>query len=127
MQSGSVVIDLHLVEHVDMRFAGEFGRGDLVKRFADVFAGIGAEEAHTAVNAAILQQLSQGFIVTLLAIVGLVVKEFQSGAADNFHGGLNQWRNHLFVGGLAAYSFRGNVVNVRNAVIRNGHFVGGEA
>ena len=55
MEAGCVVVDLHLVEHVDVGFACEFGRGDFIKRFADVFAGVGTEEAYAAIDATILQ------------------------------------------------------------------------
>lgn len=73
MQSRCIVVDLHFVEHVDVGFAGELGGGNFVQWFADVVASFRVEDAYLAVDAAILQQFAQGFVVTLLGVVEVAV------------------------------------------------------
>ena len=124
MEARCVVVDLHFVEHVDVGFAGEFGGGHFVEGFALVVAGFGVEDVHMAVDAAEFQQMAQGFVVSLPAVVGVSVHQLQLGAADDFHRGFNQRRHNLLVGGLLAHGFGRDVVDVRDAVVGNGNLVG---
>lgn len=107
-----------------MSFTGELGGSHFVEGFALVVAGFGVEDAHLAVNAAEFQQVAQRFVISLSAVVGVGVHQFQLGAADDFHRGFNQGRHNFFVGGLFAHGFGRDVVNVGDAVVGNGNLVG---
>lgn len=51
MQACGVVIDLHFVEHVDMRLTGQLRSGDLVEWLVDVITRLLAEKAYLARDA----------------------------------------------------------------------------
>ena len=100
MQARGVIVDLHLVKHVDMRLAGEFRGGDIAERLVDVIPHLGRIEAHGARDATETEQLAQGFVVALLAIILVLAHTWQSRPVDNLHSWWYQWRNHLAVARL---------------------------
>ena len=100
MQSRGIIIDLHLVEHVDMGLAGELRGGDIAERLVDVIPHLGRIEAYGAGDAAETEQLAQGLVVALFTIVHIVAHRRQARAVDNLHGWGNQGRGDLAVARL---------------------------
>ena len=105
MQACGVIVNLHLVEHVDMGLAGELRSGDIAEGLVDVIPHLGRIEAHSARDATETEQLSQGFVVALLAVVRVVTHRRQTRAVDNLHSWGNQGRGHLAVARLQLNRF----------------------
>ncbi len=75
VKASDVEVDLHLVEHVDVRFAGKFRGGDFIERSVDVLPRFVAEETHLPRDTTILQQLAQCLVIPLLAVVLIVAHQ----------------------------------------------------
>ena len=124
VQPRGVVIDLHLVEHVDVRLAGQLRGRHVAERPVDIIARLLAEEAHLSRDAAVSQQLAQGLVVTLFAVFQIVSHQPQSRPPYNLQCRIDERRRHLEIGGLQSGCLRRDVVHIGDALVGHGHLVG---
>ena len=100
-----------------MSFAGELRSGDIAEGPVYVIPHLGRIEAYGAGDATVTEQLAQGLVVALLAVVRVVAHRRQARAVDNLHGRGYQGRGHLAVARLQLDGLRRDIVHIGYAVV----------
>ncbi len=123
VKASDVEVDLHLVEHVDVRLAGKFRGGNFIKGPVDVLPRLVAKETHLPRDATILQQLAQCLVIPLLAVVLIVAHQLQTRPLDDLQRRVDQRSHDLNIGGLHPGSLRRHIVHIRDAILRHCHMI----
>ena len=121
MEAGGVEVDLDFAQHVDVGLAGEFAAAQIAER--DVFVGVLglAVDGDLAVELALAQERLDEYVVARLAVDVADDGEIEAGALDDVEGEAGDGRLDLGVAFLGSCGLLREVVDVRDALFRDGN------
>lgn len=120
MKAGSIFIDLDLGHHVDKGFSAQLGAALRVNGHILVLAQLLVVDGHGAIDTALLDHPLDERIETRLAVDVADDGKVEVRALDDVEGETDQRGLHFLIGILRAGGLLRQVVDVRDALVRDG-------